>query len=115
MRTGKTDKLFSDYRAAFNPNEEGISQAEKALRNKIIADIDVKEREFNESLQKILKVTDSQLKLYDDLTNDGPKTQQRAIETIENLEKLTSPTTWVSDDGSVALEHLAVIEKSRIP
>ncbi len=114
-RSGKIDKLFSDYRAAFNPDEEGISAAEKTLRNKIIADINAKEREFNESLQKILNVTYTQIKLYDDLREDGEETQKSAVETIENLEKLTSPTTWVSDDCSVPLDHLSVIEKTRIP
>jgi hypothetical protein len=38
-----------------------------------------------------------------------------AIDTIENLEKLTSPTTWTSAKGEVKLKHLEVVESKRIP
>ena len=94
---GEFKKVFDDYRAAFDPKEKGISDAEKALRTKICADIDKKEAEFNESLKKILDVS------------------QGAIETVANLEKLTSPTTWVSKKGQVALNHLEVLPESRVP
>ena len=112
---GEFKKVFDDYRAAFDPNEKGISDAEKALRTKIIADIDKKETEFNESLKKILDVSANNLNLYDDLAEDGPAIQQGAIETVANLEKLTSPTTWVSKKGQVALNHLEVLPESRVP
>ena len=112
---GEFKKVFDDYRAAFNPDEKGISDAEKALRTKIIADIDKKETEFNESLKKILDVSSNNLNLYDDLAEDGPAIQQGAIETVANLEKLTSPTTWVSKKGQVALNHLEVLPESRVP
>ena len=112
--SGAVENLFREYKRAFNPLERGISSAESELRKKIITDIESKEKEFNYSLQKILNVSDSQLHLYDDLSIDGPQTQQNAIETIENLEKLTSPTTWVSKDGTVPLEHLQVLPESRV-
>lgn len=114
-RKGEFQKLFDDYRAAFNPNAEGISDAEKALRTKIIEDINKKEAEFNESLKKILDVSANNLALYDDLDDQPPAVRQGAIETIANLEKLTSPTTWTSKKGKVALEHLEVIPESRVP
>jgi hypothetical protein len=114
-QSGKIDKLFNDYRTAFDANEPGISDAEKALRFKIQDEINVKEKEFYDNMQKILNVSDGQLHFYDDLKNDGPETQKNAIETIENLEKLTSPTTWVSDDGTVALDHLNVKPETRVP
>ena len=38
-----------------------------------------------------------------------------AIETIANLEKATSPTTWLSANGEVALRHLEVLQDTRIP
>ncbi len=114
-QSGKITKLFDDYRKAFDAKAPGISDAEKALRLKIQEDINAKEKEFNDNMQKILNVSDSQLHFYDDLNADGPETQKNAIETIENLEKLTSPTTWVSDDGSVPLEHLNVKPETRIP
>lgn len=114
-KRGEFKKLFDDYRAAFNPNEEGISDAEKALRTKICADIDKKEAEFNESLKKILDVSANNLALYDDLDDQPPAVRQGAIETVANLEKLTSPTTWVSKKGKVALQHLEVIPESRVP
>ena len=38
-----------------------------------------------------------------------------AIENLANLEKLTSPTTWTSKKGKVALEHLEVIPETRVP
>ena len=114
-KTGAFTKVFDDYRAAFNPNEEGISDAEKALRTKILADIDKKEAEFNESLKKILDVSVNNLDLYDDLDDKPESLRQSAIETIANLEKLTSPTTWTSAKGKVALEHLEVIPETRVP
>ena len=112
---GEFKKVFDDYRAAFDPKEDGISDAEKALRTKIWDDIDKKEAEFNESLKKILDVSANNLALYDDLAADGPAIQQGAIETVANLEKLTSPTTWVSKKGQVALDHLEVIPDTRVP
>ena len=112
---GEFKKVFDDYRAAFDPKEKGISDAEKALRTKICADIDKKEAEFNESLKKILDVSANNLNLYDDLAKDGPAIQQGAIETVANLEKLTSPTTWASKKGQVALNHLEVLPESRVP
>ena len=112
---GEFRKVFDDYRAAFDPKEKGISDAEKALRTKICADIDKKEAEFNESLQKILDVSSNNLNLYDDLDDQPPSVRQGAIETVANLEKLTSPTTWVSKKGQVALNHLEVLPESRVP
>ena len=108
-------KLFEDYRAAFDPKASGISEKEKALRKMIVADIDAKEAEFNFSMERLLKVGDAQLKLYDALANDGEAVQKGAIETVSNLEKLTSPTTWTSKKGKVALEHLEVKQGARTP
>ena len=53
--------------------------------------------------------------IYDDLDNQPPAVRQGAIETVSNLEKLTSPTTWTSKKGKVALEHLEVIPEMRVP
>ncbi len=114
-QSGAFDKLFTDYRKAFDPEETGISEAEKALRTKIVADINKKEIEFKESLAKLLKVGGMQLEMYDALANDGPAMQEGAIETIANLEKLTSPTTWTSRHGEVPLKHLEVKPETRIP
>ena len=113
--SGAFDKLFDDYSKAFDPNEKGISDTEKALRMKIKADIDKKQTEFKESLHKLLRVGGMQLEMYDDLAKDGPEMQEGAIETIANLEKLTSPTTWVSKKGEVPLKHLEVKPETRIP
>jgi hypothetical protein len=112
---GEFKKLFDDYRAAFDPDEPGIDGAEKSLRQMIRADINKKETEFNENIKKILDVSANNLELFDDLADDGPAIQQGAIETVANLEKLTSPTTWVSKKGEVALEHLEVMQDSRVP
>ena len=115
-QSGAFKKVFDDYRRAFDPKEDGISDAEKALRNKIIAEIDAKEQEFNESLNKLLRVAGMQLELNDDLKAFSPQVNVGdAIETIANLEKLTSPTTWVSKKGQVALKHLEVLPESRVP
>ena len=114
-KRGEFQKAFDDYRAAFNPEEEGISDAEKTLRRQICADIDKKEAEFNESLKKILDVSVNNLNLYDDLDDKPESLRQSAIETVANLEKLTSPTTWTSAKGKVALEHLEVIPETRVP
>ena len=115
QNSGKFKQLFDDYRAAFNPNAPVLSDAEKALRTKVIAEIDKKQGEFDESLNRLLRTTGMQLELYDDLAADGPAMQQGAIETLSNLEKLFSPTTWVSKKGQVALKHLEVLPDSRVP
>lgn len=114
QQSGRVEQLFADYRKSFDPEEQGISPQEQQLRQRIHTDIDKKEREFKDSLAKVLSVADNQLKLYDDLASAGPVTQEKAIETIENLEKLTSPTTWVSRKGEVPLKHLAVIPETRV-
>ncbi len=112
--SGKIERLFDEYRAAFDPDEKEISSAEKNLRIRIHATIKKKEKEFNDSLSKILAVAESQFKFYDALAEEGAVVQERAIETIDNLEKLTSPTTWVSPKGLVPLRHLSVINKDRV-
>ena len=114
QQSGKVDQLFSQYRTAFTLNDNALTPAERQLRVAINAEIDKKEAEFKDSLAKILQVADNQFKLYDDLATEGPAFQEKAIETIENLEKLTSPTTWVSPKGQVALKHLAVIPETRV-
>ena len=114
-KRGEFKDLFDKYREAFNPNADGISDAEKALRTKIIADINKKETEFNESLKKILDVSVNNLDLYDDLSDQPESVRRGAIENLANLEKLTSPTTWTSKKGKVALEHLEVIPETRVP
>ncbi len=120
-KSGAFDKLFADYRAAFDPKEEGISDAEKALREKIHSEIGAKETEFKQQLDRLLKIGSVQLKLYDALAETGhpsmptSKLQESAINTISHLEMLTSPTTWVSKKGKVALTHLEVRPETRIP
>lgn len=114
QQSGRIEALFNDYRTAFNPDEPGISRAERELRVKIQADITKKEAEFRDSLAKVMTVAGNQFKLYDDLAAEGPAFQEKAIETIENLEKLTSPTTWVSPRGEVPLKHLSVIPETRV-
>ena len=114
-KTGAFTKVFDDYRAAFNPNEEGISDAEKAIRQKVVASIDAKKAEFEESLKKVLGAVVNHLDLYDDLDKQPPAVRQGAVETVANLEKLTSPTTWVSKKGKVALTHLEVLPETRTP
>ena len=114
-KAGAFKKVFDEYRAAFDPNEKDISDAEKALRTKIAGDIDKKEAEFNESLKKVLDASVNHLDLYDDLDDQPPAVRQGAVETVANLEKLTSPTTWVSKNGKVALTHLEVVPETRTP
>ena len=111
------DKLSEDYKAAFNPNEPGISPEEKAIRQQTCEQITSMTTEFQNQVARIIDICDDQLKLYDALgENDATKPlQEGAIETIENLEKLTSPTTWMSKEGKVELKHLSVPEKTRIP
>ncbi|MBQ7607499.1 MAG: hypothetical protein IJU76_05965 [Desulfovibrionaceae bacterium] len=113
--SGKIKDLFDSYEKAFNPNEQGISPEESALRGKIQVGLAEKKKEFEDSLAKVLTVAENQLKLYDDLAADGLEMQKNAIETIENLEKLTSPTTWVSPKKEVALKHLSVLPETRKP
>lgn len=115
VQHGAFKKVFNEYRVAFDDKAPGLSDAEKALRGKILAEIDKKEAEFNESMKKILDVSDNNLQLFDDLADRGADIQRGAIETVANLEKLISPTTWTSKNGKVALKHLEVVPESRVP
>ncbi len=116
----KLSALFADYKAKFNPEEKGIGPAEKELRSIIIDGVKQMEDEFRTQIRGMLKVFSSQLAVYDSLApyppTDNPTSDQiNAIETIENLEKLTSPTTWKSANGTVDLEHLSVVPQTRVP
>lgn len=115
QQDGAFQKVFDDYRKAFDPDAHGISQAEKTLRQQIQKDIGKKEAELNQQMTRLLKVFDNQLALFDDLAEDGPKMQQDAVETLANLEKLTSMTTWVSKNKQVPLKHLEVVPDTRAP
>ncbi|MCR5536677.1 MAG: hypothetical protein K6F05_04600 [Succinivibrio sp.] len=126
-QSGRIAELFGSYAAMFNPDDailrrqnvtahqREILDSEKQLRVGVRSKLAEKQTEFNTSLDKLLNVMDSQLRLYDGLQADGAAVQEGAIETIENLEKLTSPTTWVSPQGRVQLDHLKVIKQTRVP
>ena len=114
-QSGAFETLFDNYKTAFNPTAQNISDAERALRTKICAAIDKKRAEFNASLDKLINVCASQLALYDALADDGRDMQEKAINTISHLEMLTSPTTWASKKGKVALRHLEVKPETRVP
>lgn len=111
--SGRAQELFQSYRAQFNVAE--CKENERALFQKINARIDEMENEFNSQMARILAVFQPQLDLFDALASRGPEMQKNAIETIENLEKITSPTTRMSAHGEVQLRHLEVVEGTRIP
>ncbi len=104
------DKLFSDYRAAFPTT--GGTREENALNVKIQSRINEMETELRTQMARITEVFHSQLAAYDAIE---PALRAGTIELTENLEKLTSPTTWKSKNGEVKLTHLEVIEETRIP
>ena len=114
-KSGAFEKLFADYKAAFDPNEAGIPPAEKTLRTRICAEIDEKKAEFDQQLGRLMKIFGMQLELHDRLAAGGPAMQEGAINTLSHLEMLTSPTTWVSKHGQVALKHLEVRPETRVP
>ena len=114
-RSGAFEKLFADYKKAFDPQEPGITPDEKALREKITADIDVKKTEFDQQLARLMDIFDMQLRLFDDLAENGPEVQEKAVNALSHLEMLTSPTTWVSKKGKLALNHLEVRPETRVP
>ena len=113
--SGKAENLFNEYSMAFDPNQPNISDAEKKLREGVQAEIAKKKKEFFDNLDKVLNVSRGQLELYDDLADQPKEVREKAIETISNLEKLTSPTTWVTPKGKAALDHLQVVRETRIP
>ena len=115
LASGKIDDLAKQYKTAFNPDEVGISKTERELRTTINAKIDKMVTEFKGQIQKMVDVCRPQLDLFAALKDDGKAIQDGAIETIANLEKLTSPTTTKSPKGTVTLKHLAVIPKTRNP
>ena len=112
--SGAITKLFMQYGAAFNPKETGIPDEEKAIREQIIDSLMSMQKEFIAQIDKMTTACADQLALYDELSGN-PTMQEQAIDTIENLEKFTSPTTWKSEHGKVELKHLSVIEETRIP
>ena len=120
-KSGAFEKLFADYKAAFDPNEQGIPPDEKALRTRICAEIDEKKAEFDQQLGRLMKIFGMQLELFDRLSESKQpnfqtsKLQESAINTLSHLEMLTSPTTWVSKHGEVVLKHLEVRPETRVP
>ena len=119
-RSDRLRLLFADYLAKFNPGEEGISRTERRLRQKINYNVSAMAAEFHRQVDRILAVFGPQLAAFDALAPNPPQAapaqvQIDAIETIGNLEKLTSPTRWTSPNGSVDLKHLAVDPRTRIP
>ncbi len=108
------DKLANDYQTAFNPKEAGISPEEKAIRQQVFDNIEKMKAEFTTQVSRIVNICADQIALYDAFAGDDDL-QRNAIETIENLEKFTSPTTWKSENGKVELKHLSVIEETRNP
>ena len=115
VASGKAHDLFIDYAKQFDSHQEGLTDSEVKIYKKVEERIEAMEKEFDANMAKLLDVFGPQISLYDALANDGAAMQEGAIETIENLEKLTSPTTWTSEHGEVELNHLEVIEKTRIP
>ena len=115
--TNAVEDLARDYREAFDWQAIDIDEDERKIREQITININNMLREFTDQVDKIIDACQDQLDLYDELEKD-PATkdlQKGAINTIENLEKLTSPTTWKSENGKVELKHLSVIEETRIP
>ena len=105
--------LVRSYKAAFDPKAAGLSADERELREKICAAIDGKAKEFLDQVEKIVRVFGGQLAVLEALDGD-PAAQRGAIDTLENLEKLTSPTTWKSPRGMVDLKHLSVPPATRV-
>lgn len=112
-RSNRITDLYEEYCAKFqNPPAEDRKLSEMVLKR-----LGGMKSELDEQMAKILNIFDSQLKLYDALTNDpqgGPDVGRDAIETLSNLEKATSPTTKMSAKGLVELRHLEVIPKTRV-
>ena len=120
MRSRRIDDLFADYLATFRTDGEGLSPAERRLREKIIFNVGAMSAEFHRQVERILEVFGPQLAAFDALAENPPQgaptqLQVKAIETIGNLEKLTSPTRWTSPNGTVDLKHLAVDPRTRVP
>ena len=114
-KSGAFEKLFNDYLAAFSPKAGNLEPDEVALREKITAEINEKKAEFDQQLARLTKIFGMQLELCDRLAADGPAMQEGAVNTLSHLEMLSSPTTWVSKKGKVALKHLEVKPETRIP
>ena len=115
--SGAITKLFLDYGVAFNPKARGISDAEKAIREDIMDNLMAMQTEFLGQIDKMTTACADQLKLYDELGADPAfnHLQEQAIDTIENLEKLTSPTTWKSEHGKVELKEACFISRAFPP
>ena len=114
-QSGAFQAQFDSYKNAFNPDAPGLGDAERALRRRICLEIDGKKAEFDQQLSRLFKIFAMQLELHDSLAGDGPEMQEKAVNTLSHLEMLTSPTTWVSKKGKVALEHLEVKPETRTP
>ena len=112
-RSNRITDLYNQYCAKFR----NLPESDRKLSEMVLKRLEGMKSELDEQMAKILNVFDSQLKLYDALTNDpqgGPDVGRDAIETLSNLEKATSPTTKMSAKGLVELRHLEVIPKTRI-
>lgn len=121
-KSGKFEQIFTAYRNKFQA-AEGDSEATKALKGKIRARIAEMKSEFDTQLDNLLGIFGHQLDLRDAaevLFTETLRPHQtgmgdKLIDAVENLERLNSPTTDTSANGQVALKHLEVIPKTRVP
>lgn len=113
--SGRIDDLYGQYIAQFDRNTVE-SREDKELYKQITERLTAMKAELDAQMEKINSVFASQINLYDSvLDSHGAAVAEKAVEAIENLEKLTSPVTSVSRHGTVNLTHLEVIPESRIP
>lgn len=107
--------LFDEYEQTFNVQNAHTDQ-ERKLYAAITERIREMRTELDQQAAKMERAFGQQVTAYEALLNSPIKDLAGdAIEFAENLEKLTSPTTWTSANGEVQLKHLEVIEESRIP
>ncbi len=114
VRSGQIDALITSYRNAFSVNQSA-PQAEQELNRAIQERINEMSDEINAQANKLLTIFDPQLALFDAIAISGSGLEEQAIELTENLEKLTSKTTWMSKKKEVELNHLEVVKGGRIP
>lgn len=115
---GKFKEIFDAYKSRFLVRDE--NGRTNKLNGMIQSRISEMEAEFNGQYDRLMKIFGPQLAVHDKVEayfEGKPQKDMgdKVIDAIENLERLHSPTTTHSQNGSVKLKHLEVKPQTRVP
>lgn len=111
--SGRINEIVAAYTRRF-PLQMGAESYElnSAIQNRI----DLMYLELVAQYRRMSEVFRDQLDVYDRISGQHDEaTALKVVDAVENLERLTSPTTDRSKHGEVELRHLEVVPSTRLP